>query len=79
MSISRFDVHNLAEVAVCVNRISMISIIYADGFSKTTNFDINGTGRALLRRPELEDELLKVIYSRERRPFQIVNDHITFL
>lgn len=57
-----------------------ISILYRDGFeTPTTYYGINSTGRALLRRPELEQELLTVIYSKQRKPFQIIDDRIKML
>lgn len=57
-----------------------VSILYTDGFkTKVTNYGINGTGRAILRRPELEDEIQRQIFSRDHRPFQIVNDRIEFI
>ena len=44
-----------------------------------TYFGINDTGRALLRRPELEDELRRALYATPRRPFSIRNDRIILI
>lgn len=57
-----------------------ISILSKDGFRTAfTIYGINNIGRSLLRRPELEDELTKEIYSKKRRPFSVVNDRIQYI
>lgn len=57
-----------------------ISILYRDGLeTPTTYYGINETGRALLRRPELEQEIQRVIFSKKREPFQIIDDRIVLL
>lgn len=58
--------------------LTAISILYRDGFlTKFTNYGINTTGCALVRRPELEKELLRAIHA--RLPFQIIDDRIVML
>jgi hypothetical protein len=45
-------------------------------------YGINETGEALLRRPELEQELKAAIGASARKktgPFSIINDHIVFI
>jgi len=60
--------------------IMAISILSKDGSRAAfTIYGINDIGRAVLRRPELEAELMKEIYSKKRRPFQVVNDRIQHL
>lgn len=60
--------------------ILALSITSADGFQrKTTYYGINDIGRAILRRPELEIEIQRVMYAEERKPFSIVNDRIEFI
>ena len=43
-----------------------------------TYFGINGTGRSILRRPELADEVWLHVMGR-KGPFQIIDDHIKLL
>lgn len=57
-----------------------ISITSADGFQQTiTYYGINDIGQAILRRPELEIEIHRAMYAKERKPFSIVDDQIKFL
>lgn len=57
-----------------------ISILYRDGFeTPTTYYGINDTGRALLRRPELETEIQAMLWAKTRTPFQIINDRVVAL
>ena len=57
-----------------------LSITSADGFQqKITYYGINDIGHAILRRPELETEIRRAIYAKERKPFSIVGDKIKFL
>lgn len=57
--------------------VMAITILSKDGFrSAFTIYGINDIGRSLLRRPELENELMKEIYSKKRLPFQVVDDRI---
>lgn len=57
-----------------------ISILSQDGFrSAFTIYGINDIGRSLLRRPELETELMLAIYAEKRKPFHVINDKLEFL
>lgn len=75
------DLVQEGRVVYCGNRQTTSRVVNELlGFQTAfTLYGINDTGRALVRRPELEDELLKVIYSRDRKPFQIINDRVAFL
>lgn len=60
--------------------VMAIAILSKDGFrSAFTIYGINDIGRALLRRPELEGELTKEIYSKNRKPFSVVDDRIQYI
>lgn len=57
-----------------------ISITSKDGLmGSMTYYGINDIGRSLLRRPELERELVKAIYSNPREPFHVVDDRVVAL
>jgi hypothetical protein len=57
-----------------------ISVTSHDGFvTGMTYMNINSTGHALLRRPELEGELVAVLAQTTIRPFQIKNDRVSYL
>lgn len=57
----------------------LLRIIAIDDVSdsdKIKRYILNDTGRALLRRPELEAELKEVLWSKTRRNFAVINDRV---
>lgn len=61
-------------------KLTAIKVLTKDGFKTSfTTYGINETGRALLRRPELEYELMAALMAVPSRPFRIMSDRIEFL
>lgn len=57
-------------------RLTAISVTWGDG-DRLTYFGINETGRSLLRRPVLEDELIIAIMG--HMPFSIIDDRVVLI
>lgn len=58
--------------------LTAIKCTYRDGIPDGgySTYGINETGEALLRRPALEQELRRRLFSRRRTPFTIIGDRI---
>lgn len=54
-------------------RLTAISVSWKEG--RATYYHLNDTGRSLLRRPELEEEIAAA-YANRSGPFSIVNDRL---
>ena len=62
---------------VTVDMLLRLVCLSEDSENKVRRYTINGTGEAVLRRPELVEEIAQALVS--RKPFSIKNDQVKYL